>query len=186
MNLPKILSLLPKHPRKAYLDAIVRKPLEYGMYVACDIFDGNEKTYRLIFLDNIEQLIDFIPSLLLSNLSVLDIGINNNSIDYTEIYNLYNKFRKIQKLTLGLIAELENDWGFIQILNVGFINSFYDLSDKLPLYIKANPKIVDYDEFEKTGLNMSDYYILSGFIKKFDVIPSENPEEFMEYINSLN
>jgi hypothetical protein len=187
MNLPKILSLLPKHPRKAYLDAIVRKPWEYGMYVACDIFDGNEKTYRLIFLDNIEQLIDFIPSLLLSNLSVLDIGINNNSIDYTEIYNLYNKFRKIQKLTLGLIAELENDWGFINVLNAGFISTFFNISLEIADYMKNNPKIVDYDEFEKTtGLNMSDYYILSGFIKMFDAMPSKLPTEFLEYLASLN
>ena len=54
------------------------------------------------------------------------------------------------------------------------------------LYIKANPKIVDYDEFSKTCLNMSEYYILSGFIKKFDTMPSELPAEFLDYINSLN
>ena len=186
MNLPKLLSLLPKHPKQAYEDALENKPWAYGMYVACDIFDGNESNHKLIFFDDVKQLIEFIPSLLLSNLSVLDIGINNNSVDYTEIYNLYIKFRKIQNLTPDVIAELEKDWGFIQILNVGFINSFYDLSDKLLLYIKANPKIVDYDEFEKTGLNMSDYYILSGFIKMFDAMPSENPEEFMEYMSTLN
>jgi hypothetical protein len=109
MNLPKILSLLPKHPRKAYLDAIGRKPREYGMYVACDIFDGNEKTYRLIFLDNFEQLIDFIPSLLLSNLSVLDVVINNNSVDYTDIYKIYNKYRKLKTLSLEVLAAYSGD-----------------------------------------------------------------------------
>jgi len=186
MNLPKLLSLLPKHPRKAYLDANVRMPWEYGMYVACDIFDGNEKTYRLIFLDNFEQLIDFIPSLLLSNLSVLDVVINNNSVDYTDIYNIYNKYRKLKSLSLEVLAELENDWGFINVLNVSFISTFFNISLDTVDYIKANPKIVDYDEFEKTGLNMSDYYILSGFIKKFDAMPSKLPTEFLEYINSLN
>ena len=53
-------------------------------------------------------------------------------------------------------------------------------------YIKANPKIVDYDEFSKTGLKMSEYYILSGFIKKFAAVPSELPAEFLDYLASLN
>ena len=60
------------------------------------------------------------------------------------------------------------------------------MSYKLLLYIKANPKILDYDEFAKIGLNMSEYYILSGFIKNFDTMPSELPAEFLDYINSLN
>jgi hypothetical protein len=186
MNLPKILSLLPKHPRKAYLDAIGRKHWAYGIFLACEIYDGKESNHKLIFFDDVGQLIEFIPSLLLSNLSVLDIGINNNSVDYTEIYNLYIKFRKIQNLTPDVIAELEKDWGFINVLNVGFISTFFNISLDTVDYIKANPKIVDYDEFEKTGLNMSDYYILSGFIKKFDVMPSELPAEFLEYLASLN
>jgi hypothetical protein len=186
MNLPKILSLLPKHPRKAYLDAIGRKPREYGMYVACDIFDGNEKTYRLIFLDNFEQLIDFIPSLLLSNLSVLDIGINNNSVDYKEIYDMYSKFTKLKNLSVEVIAELEKDFGYINVLNVGFISTFFDVSLATVDYIKNNPKIIDYDELAPLGLNMSEYYILSGFSKKFDAMPSELPAEFLDYLASLN
>jgi hypothetical protein len=186
MQLPKLLSLLPTHPKQAFENALENKPWAYGMYLACEIFDGNEKTYRLIFLDNFEQLIDFIPSLLLSNLSVLDVVIKNNSVDYTDIYNIYNKYRKLKTLSLENLADLENDWGFINVLNVGFISTFFNISLDTVDYIKANPKIIDYDEFEKTGLNMSDYYILSGFIKKFDAIPSENPEEFMEYMSTLN
>ena len=186
MNLPKILSLLPKHPRKAYLDAIGRKPWAYDIFLACEIFDGNESNHRLIFFDDVKQLTDFIPSLLLSNLSVLDVVINNNSVDYTDIYNIYNKYRKLKTLSLEVLAELENDWGFINVLNVSFISTFFNISLDTVDYIKANPKIVDYDEFEKTGLNMSDYYILSGFIKKFDAMPSELPAEFLEYLASLN
>ena len=91
-----------------------------------------------------------------------------------------------QKLTLDVIAELEKDWGFINVLNVGFISTFFNISLDTVDYIKNNPKIVDYDEFEKTGVNMSEYYILSGFIKKFDTMPSELPAEFLEYIISLN
>jgi len=186
MNLTKLLSLLPTHPKQAFENALENKPWAYGMYVACEIFDGNEKTYRLIFLDNFEQLIDFIPSLLLSNLSVKEDVINDNSIDYTEIYNLYNKFRKIQKLTLGLIAELENDWGFINVLNAGFISTFFNISLDTVDYIKNNPKIIDYDELAPLGLNMSGYYILSGFIKKFETMPSQLPAEFLDYLASLN
>lgn len=186
MQLPKLLSLLPTHPRKAYQDAKLNKPWAYGMYIACEIYDGNESNHKLIFFDDVGQLIDFIPSLLLSNLSVLDAVINNNSVDYTDIYNIYNKFRKIQKLTIDVIAELEKEWGFINVLNVGLISTFFNVSLDTVDYIKANPKIVDYDEFAKTGLNMSEYYILSGFIKKFDTMPSELPAEFLEYINSLN
>ena len=186
MQLPKLLSLLPTHPRKAYQDAILNKPWAYGMFIACEIFDGNEKTYRLIFLDNVEQLIDFIPSLLLSNLSVLDVVINNNSVDYTEIYNLYIKFRKIQNLTLNVIAELENDYGFINVLNVGLISTFFNISLEIADYIKNNPKIIDYDELAPLGFNMSGYYVLYGFIKNFDAMPSELPVEFLDYLASLN
>ena len=187
MTLQKLLSLLPTHPRKAYQNAILNKPWAYGMFIACEIFDGNESNHKLIFFDRVEQLVDFIPVLLLSNIAILDDDVTyHDSIDYTEIYNLYNKYRKIQKLTLDVIAELEKDWGFLNIFNVGFIRSFYDLSYKLLLYIKANPKIVDYDEFAKTGLNMSEYYILSGFIKNFDTMPSELPSEFLDYLASLN
>jgi hypothetical protein len=187
MNLPKLLSLLPKHPRKAYLDAIGRKPWGYGIYAACQIFDGNESNHKLIFFNDVGQLIEFVPALLLSNIAILDDDVtNNNSIDYTEIYNLYNKYRKIQKLTLDVIAELEKDWGFINVLNVGFISTFFNISLDTVDYIKNNPKIVDYDELEKTGVNMSSYYIISGFVKKFDALPSELPGEFLDYLASLN
>ena len=183
MNLPKLLSLLPKHPRKAYLDAIGRKPWGYGIYAACQIFDGNESNHKLIFFNDVGQLIEFVPALLLSNIAILDDSTINNSVDYTEIYNLYNKFRKLKTLSL---AELENDWGFINVLNVGFISTFFNISLDTVDYIKNNPKIVDYDELEKTGVNMSSYYIISGFVKKFDALPSELPVEFLDYINSLN
>ena len=187
MQLPKLSSLLPTHPRKAYQNAILNKPWAYGMYIACEIYDGNESNHKLIFFDRVEQLVDFIPVLLLSNIAILDDDVTyNNSIDYTEIYNLYNKFRKIQKLTLDVIAELEKDWGFLNVLNVGLISTFFNISLVTVDYIKANPKIVDYDEFAKTGLNMSEYYILSGFIKKFDAMPSELPVEFLDYLASLN
>jgi hypothetical protein len=186
MNLTKLLSLLPKHPKQAYEDALENKPWAYGMYLACEIFDGNDSNHRLIFFDDVGQLIEFIPSLLLSNLSVKEDVNNNNSIDYTEIYNLFIKFRKIQKLTIDVIAELENDWGFINVLNVGLISTFFNVSVETVGYIKNNPKIIDYDELAPLGLNMSEYYILSGFSKKFDAIPSELPAEFLEYINSLN
>ena len=186
MNLQKLLSLLPTHPKQAYKDALENKPWGYGMYLACEIYDGNESNHKLIFFDRVEQLIDFIPSLLLSNLSVLDVVINNNSVDYTEIYNLYIKFRKIQNLTLNVIAELENDYGFINVLNVGLISTFFNISIDTVDYIKANPKIVDYDELVPLGLNMSEYYIISGFIKQFDTMPSELPAEFLDDIHSLN
>ena len=187
MNLPKLLSLLPKHPRKAYLDAIGRKPWGYGLYAACQIFDGNESNHKLIFFDRVEQLVDFIPVLLLSNIAILDDDVtNNNSVDYTEIYNLYIKFRKIQNLTLNVIAELENDYGFINVLNVGLISTFFNISIDTVDYIKANPKIVDYDELAPLGLNMSEYYIISGFIKQFNALPSELPAEFLDYLASLN
>jgi hypothetical protein len=186
MTLNKLLSLLPKHPRKAYEDALVINPTKDGIYLACEIFDGNESNHRLIFFDDVKQLTDFTPSLLLSNLSVKEDVLNENSVDYTDIYNIYNKYRKLKTLSLEVLAELENDWGFINVLNVSFISTFFNISLDTVDYIKANPKIVDYDEFEKTGLNMSDYYILSGFIKKFDVMPSELPAEFLEYLASLN
>ena len=187
MNLPKLLSLLPTHPKQAFENALENKPWGYGMYLACEIYDGNESNHKLIFFDRVEQLVDFIPVLLLSNIAILDDDVTyHDSIDYTEIYNLYNKYRKIQKLTLDVIAELEKDWGFLNVLNVGFNSTFFNISLDTVDYIKANPKIVDYVELEKTGLNMSEYYILSGFIKKFDAIPSELPAEFLEYIISLN
>ena len=186
MTLQKLLSLLPTHPKQAFENALENKPWGYGLYLACEIYDGNESNHKLIFFDRVEQLIDFIPSLLLSNLSVLDVVINNNSVDYTDIYNIYNKFRKIQKLTIDVIAELENDYGFINVLNVGLISTFFNISLEIADYIKNNPKIIDYDEFSKTCLNMSEYYILSGFIKKFDTMPSELPAEFLDYLASLN
>ena len=186
MTLQKLLSLLPTHPKQAYKDALEKKPWGYGMYLACEVYDGNKKTYRLIFLDNIEQLIDFIPSLLLSNLSVLDVVINNNSVDYTDIYNIYKKYRKLKTVPLEILTELENDWGFINVLNVGFNSTFFNISLDTVDYIKANPKIVDYEAMVIIGINMTEYYILSGFIKKFDAIPSELPAEFLEYIISLN
>jgi hypothetical protein len=186
MNLPKILSLLPKHPRKAYLVAIGRKPWAYGLYAACEIFDGNESNHRLIFFDDVGQLIEFIPSLLLSNLSVKEDVINNNSVDYKEIYDMYSEFTKLKDLSVEVIAKLERDYGYINVLNVGFVSTFFDVSLATVDYIKNNPKIIDYDELAPLGLNMSEYYILSGFSKKFDAMPSENPEEFMEYMSTLN
>jgi hypothetical protein len=186
MNLPKLLSLLPKHPRKAYLDAIGRKPWGYGIYAACQIFDGNESYHKLIFFNDVGQLIEFVPALLLSNIAILDDSTINNSVDYTDIYNIYNKYRKLKTLSLEVLAELENDWGFINVLNVGFISTFFNISLDAVDYIKANPKIVDYEAMVIIGINMTEYYILSGFIKKFDAIPSELPAEFLEYIISLN
>ncbi len=186
MNLTKLLSILPTHPKQAFENALENKPWGYGMYLACEVYDGNKKTYRLIFLDNVNQLIEFVPALLLSNIAILDDSTINNSVDYTDIYNVYNKFRKIQKLTIDVIAELEKDWGLVNVLNVGFISSFFNISLDTVDYIKANPKIVDYDELAPLGLNMSGYYILSGFIKKFDAMPSELPAEFLDYLASLN
>jgi hypothetical protein len=183
MNLPKLLSLLPTHPKQAFENALENKPWGYGMYLGCEVYDGNEKTYRLIFLDNVEQLIEFVPALLLSNIAILDDSTINNSVDYTDIYNIYNKYRKLKTLSL---AELENDWGFINVLNVGFISSFFNVSLEIADYIKNNPKIIDYDELAPLGLNMSGYYILSGFIKKFETIPSDLPVEFLDYLASLN
>lgn len=186
MNLTKLLSLLPTHPKQAFENALENKPWGYGLYLACEVYDGNEKTYRLIFLDNVEQLIEFVPALLLSNIAILDDSTINNSVDYTDNYNIYNKYRKLKTLSITVLAELENDWGFINVLNVGFISTFFNLSLDTVDYIKANPKIVDYDEFSKTCLNMSEYYILSGFVKKFDALPSELPAEFLDYLASLN
>ena len=186
MNLPKILSLLPKHPRKAYLDALENKPWAYGMYVACDIFDGNESNHKLIFFDDVKQLIELIPALLLSNIAILDDVTNNNYVDYKEIYDMYSKFTKLKDLSVAVIAELERDWGFINVLNVGFISSFFDVSLATVDYIKYNPKIIDYDELAPLGLNMSEYYIISGFIKQFDAIPSDLHTEFLDYLASLN
>ena len=186
MTLQKLLSLLPTHPRKAYLDAIGRKPWGYGIYAACQIFDGNESNHKLIFFNDVGQLIEFVPALLLSNIAILDDSTINNSVDYTDNYNIYNKYRKLKTLSITVLAELENDWGFINVLNVGFISTFFNISLDTVDYIKNNPKIVDYDELEKTGVNMSSYYIISGFVKKFDALPSELPVEFLDYINSLN
>ena len=186
MTLQKLLSLLPTHPKQAFENALENKPWGYGMYLACEVYDGNESNHKLIFFDRVEQLVDFIPVLLLSNLSVLDVVINNNSVDYTDIYNIYNKYRKLKTLSIAVLAELENDWGFINVLNVGFISSFFNISLEIADYIKNNPKIIDYDELAPLGLNISEYYIISGFIKQFNALPSELPAEFLEYIISLN
>ena len=187
MTLQKLLSLLPTHPKQAFENALENKPWGYGMYMACEVYDGNESNHKLIFFDRVEQLVDFIPVLLLSNIAILDDDVTyHDSIDYTELYNLYNKFRKIQKLTIDVIAELEKDWGFLNVLNVGFISTFFNISLEIADYIKNNPKIIDYDELAPLGLNMSEYYIISGFIKQFNALPSDLPLEFLDYLASLN
>ena len=103
MTLQKLLYLLPTHPKQAFENALENKPWGYGMYMACEVYDGNEKTYRLIFLDNVEQLIEFVPALLLSNIAILDDSTINNSADYTDIYNIYNKYRKSSIIILETI-----------------------------------------------------------------------------------
>jgi hypothetical protein len=186
MNLPKLLSLLPKHPKKAYEDAWENKPWGYGMYLACEVYDGNEKTYRLIFLDNVEQLIDFFPALLLSKLAVFDEDSHLDSLDYQEVFTTFKKYKNLSKFTEDLFEELSGDWGFINVQFIGFISTFFSLSSYCVEHLKNNWKIDEYEEFQHLGLNMSEYYIVSGFVERFDALPSELPAEFLTYISSLN
>jgi len=186
MTLNKLLSLLPKHPRKAYEDALVINPTKDGIYLACEIYDGNESNHRLIFFDDVKQLTDFIPSLLLSNLSVKEDLLNENSVDVIDIYNVYTKFKNLKEISPEVINYLVGDWGFINVLNVGLMRTFFDVSLETVDYINNNPKIVDYDELIALSLNMSEYYILSGFVKSFNAIPSDLPSEFLDYLINLN
>jgi len=66
------------------------------------------------------------------------------------------------------------------------LGSIINVSLETVGYIKNNPKIIDYDELAPLGLNMSEYYIISGFIKQFDAMPSDIPAEFLDYLESLN
>lgn len=186
MHLSKFLSLLPKHPKSVFEDALVNKPWGYGIYIACEIYDGNQKSYCIIFLDNVEQLVEFIPSLLLSNLVMNEDISKSNSVDYNEVFILYKKFRNLEYFSDELFAELMGEWGFINVLNIGFINTFFNLPDKLLSKIQSNPTIFEYDDLVKMGLNMTEFFILSGFINIFNAMPSELPSEFLEYLTSLN
>ena len=76
--------------------------------------------------------------------------------------------------------------GFHQRTECWINENFFDVSIETVDYINNNPKIVDYDELIALSLNMSEYYILSGFVKSFNAIPSDLPSEFLDYLISLN
>jgi len=187
MTLQKLLSLI-KHPKTAYEEASSRAPTREGIYIACEVYDGETKTYKLIFINTILELTEFIPVLHLSDIAILDEKQTlTNTDDYTEVYDYLNKFRNLKYFTAEVLEDLVGDYGFINVLNVGLISTFFNVSLETVGYIKANTKIVDYESMVKIGINMTEYYILAQYVKKFDAMPSDIPMvEFFEYLASLN
>jgi len=186
MKLAKFLSILPKHPKHAYEDAIIKPPIRGGIYLACEVYDGVENKYRLIFMDNLQQLINFIPILLLSHIALIEYVKDNHLIDYAELFSTYKRFINLKVLSEEAIKDLEGDYTNIKIINLGFIETFFDLPIKSIKYIRKNPILFDYEKLDDLRLNMSEYAIISNFIRQFDENPSELPAEFLEYISSLN
>jgi len=186
MTLQKLLSLI-KHPKTAYEEASSRAPTREGIYIACEVYDGETKTYKLIFINTISELTEFIPVLHLSDIAVLDEKQSlTNTDDYTEVYDYLNKFRNLKYFTAEVLEDLVGDYGWINVLNTGHINNFFDISIDSINFIRNNSIPMDYDELMDLGVNMAEFHILQSYLKKYTNVPSENPEEFMEYMSTFN
>lgn len=187
MNLPKLLSLLPKHPKAAYEDALSRTPTRESIYIACEVYDGETKVYKLIFINTIAELTEIIPVLHLSEIAVTGEKQSLTNIDdYTEVYDYFKKFRNLKYFTTEVLEDLVGDYGFINVLNTGHINNFFDISIDSINFIRNNSIPIDYDELMDLGVNMSEFHLLQAYLNKYNNMPSENPVEFMEYMSTLN
>ncbi len=186
MTLQKLLSLI-KHPKTAYEEALSRVPTREAIYIACEVYDGETKTYKLIFINTIAELTEFIPVLHLSDIAILDekqsLTISN---DYSDVYQYLNKFRNLKYFTAEVLEDLVGDYGFVNVLNTGHVNNFFDISIDSINFIRNNSIPMDYDELMDLGVNMAEFHILQSYLNKYNNIPSENPEEFMEYMSTLN
>jgi hypothetical protein len=128
MTLQKLLSLI-KHPKTAYEEASSRAPTREVIYIACEVYDGETKTYKLIFINTILELTEFIPVLHLSDIAILDEKQTlTNTDDYTEVYDYLNKFRNLKYFTAEVLEGLVGDYGWINVLNTGHVNNFFDMS----------------------------------------------------------
>jgi hypothetical protein len=186
MTLQKLLSLI-KHPKTAYEEASSRAPTREVIYIACEVYDGETKTYKLIFINTILELTEFIPVLHLSDIAILDEKQTlTNTDDYTEVYDYLNKFRNLKYFTAEVLEDLVGDYGWVNALNTGHINNFFDISIDSLNFIRNNPIPMIYEEIIDLGVNMSEFHILQSYLNKYNNIPSENPEEFMEYMSTLN
>jgi hypothetical protein len=186
MTLQKLLTLI-KHPKLAYAEALSRAPTKESIYIACEVYDGETKDYKLIFINTISELTEFIPVLHLSEIAVLDEKQTLiNTDDYTEVYDYLNKFRNLKYFTSEVLEDLVGDYGFVNVLNTGHVNNFFDISIDSINFIRNNSIPMDYDELMDLGVNMAEFHILQSYLKKYTNIPSENPEEFMEYMSTFN
>jgi len=84
------------------------------------------------------------------------------------------------------LEDLVGDYGWINALNTGHINNFFDISIDSINFIRNNPIPMIYEEIIDLGVNMSEFHILQSYLNKYNNIPSENPEEFMEYMSTFN
>jgi hypothetical protein len=186
MTLQKLLSLI-KHPKTAYSEAISRAPTRASIYIACEVYDGETKSYKLIFINSITELIEFFTVLQLSYIAIFDEKQNlSNTDDYSEVYDYLKKFRYIKTFNTEVLEDLVADYGFINVYNTGRLNNFFNISIDSLNFIRNNSIPMDYDELMDLGVNMAEFFILQAYLKKYNKIPSENPEEFMEYISTFN
>jgi len=186
MTLQKLLSLI-KHPKTAYEEASSRAPTREGIYIACEVYDGETKTYKLIFINTISELTEFIPVLHLSDITILDEKSTlTNTDDYTEVYDYLNKFRNLKYFTAEVLEDLIGDYGFVNVINTGCINNFFNISIDSINFIRNNSIPMIYEELTDLGVNMAEFYILKSYLSQFYNIPSENPKGFMAYLSELN
>ena len=186
MTLQKLLSLI-KHPKTAYAEALSRAPTSKGIYIAFEIYDGTNKTYKLIFINSLSELTEFIPVLQLSDIAILDEKSTlTNTDDYTEVYDYLNKFRNLKYFKAEVLLDLVGDYGFVNVINTGYIDNFFNISINSINFIRNNSIPVEYDELMDLGVNMSEFYILKSYLNIFNNMPSENPEKFMAYLLELN
>lgn len=186
MTLQKLLSLI-KHPKTAYAEALIRAPTREAIYIACEVYDGETKAYKLIFINTIAELTEFIPVLYLSEIAILEEKHSlTKTAEYTEVYDCLKKFRNLKTFSAEVLEDLVADYGFVNVYNTGFINNFFDISIDSINFIRDKSIPMDYDELMDLGVNMAEFFILQAYLKKYNKIPSENPEEFMEYISTFN
>ena len=138
MTLQKLLTLI-KHPKLAYAEALSRASTKESIYIACEVYDGETQVYKLIFINTNAELTEFIPVLHLSDIAVLDEKQSLTiSDDYSDVYQYLNKFRNLKYFTAEVLEDLVGDYGWINVLNTGHINNFFDISIDSINFIRNN------------------------------------------------
>ena len=115
----------------------------------------------MIFINTNAELTEFIPVLHLSDIAVLDEKQSLTiSDDYSDVYQYLNKFRNLKYFTAEVLEDLVGDYGWINVLNTGHINNFFDISIDSINFIRNNSIPMDYDELMDLGVNMAEFHIL--------------------------